>query len=96
MKWYQANIAHTYHDFGHHMLQIPPYELVRVPKPADLNMNGLDPNEYLRFVIAYGLSIPLGEGPDTNLPSKIADAERPQVVRPREDIDYSNSKDIFE
>jgi hypothetical protein len=37
-----------------------------------------DEEDFTRFAISYGLSIPFGEGPEIRLPSQFEDAEKPQ------------------
>lgn len=95
-EWYQTAIRSTYKDFNHHRAGIPPYRLIEVPKPADLVMSGLDDNEFLRFAISYGLSIPFGEGPDVGLPRQFAETERPKVWQPPHQVDYADSKDVYD
>lgn len=94
--WYQRSILSTYEDFNHVNAGIPPYELTEVPKPADLEMKGLDDNDFRRFAIAYGLSVPYGEGPEIGLPSQFPQAERPKVSQPTGVVDYLDSKDVYD
>jgi hypothetical protein len=75
---------------------IPPYELTEVPKPSDLEMDGLNVAEFRRFAIAYGLSVPFGEGPEIGLPSQFAEPERPKVRQPKGVVDYLDSKDAYD
>lgn len=95
-KWYQTAISSTHKDFNHKNGGIPPYKLVEVPKPVDLAMSTLHEDEFRRFAISYGLSIPFGEGPDIGLPSQFAEAERPSAWRPPGLIDYADSKDVYD
>jgi hypothetical protein len=95
-KWYQKTILSTYEDFGHVNCGIPPYELTEVPKPSDPEMNGFGPPDFRRFAIAYGLSVPYGEGPDIGLPSQFAEAERPRPWQPKGVVDYLDSKDAYD
>ena len=60
----QTCIGSTYHELKHKNAGIPPYKLVEVPKPGDLTMTALHRDEFRRFAISYGLSIPFREGPD--------------------------------
>ncbi|TXR47500.1 hypothetical protein [Phyllobacterium endophyticum] len=92
--WYCTAITSTYVRFKHHNAGIPPYELREVPRPADLNMYGLADQEFRRFAISYGLSIPFGEGPDLGLPSQFTDAEKPRQWQPSGVVDYADSKDL--
>lgn len=93
--WYQRSISATYKDFGHKNAGVPPYKLVQVPPASDLDMAGLPKSEFIRFAIAYGLSIPFGEGPDIALPSHFTVAERPAPKPPSNVIDYLDSKDAY-
>ena len=74
---------------------IPPFSLEEVPAPPDLMMQSADSSEYHRFLIAYGLSIPFGEGPDFEMPKNVKPAPRPQK-RVTDVPDYLNHKDIFD
>jgi hypothetical protein len=94
--WYRSAISSTYEDYKHHKAGIPPYKLIEVPMPADFTMSGLDDHEFLRFAISYGLSIPFGEGPEVGLPSQFSEAERPQLWRPPDLVDYADSKDVYD
>jgi hypothetical protein len=67
-----------------------------VPKPSDLEMGKVDVADFRRFAIAYGLSVPFGEGPEIGLPSQFAEAERPRVRQPRGVVDYLDSKDAYD
>ena len=95
-EWYQDTILSTHEDFKHLNAGIPPYELMEVPRPGDLNMNGLQGDGFRRLAIAYGLSVPFGEGPDTGLPSEFAPAKRPKARQPLGVVDYGDSKDVYD
>jgi len=94
--WYQKAISSTYKKFQHSNAGIPPYELIEVPKPADLDMRQIPAEHFRRFAISYGLSIPLGEGPDVRLPSQVPDAIKPQKARASGVVDYADSKDVYD
>jgi hypothetical protein len=94
--WYQARIGATYKDFNHHQAGIPPYKLVGIPKPSDLDMHGIPDEEFRRFAIAYGLSVPFGEGPEISLPRHFKKAEPLPPRRLKNIIDYSDSKDAYD
>ncbi len=70
-KWFQDAILCTHKDFGHFNIKVPPYHLVEVPVPKDLALNGLAADSFYRFAVAYGLSVPFGEGPEIRLPCDI-------------------------
>jgi hypothetical protein len=69
--------------------------MIEVPKPGDIAMASLHRDEFRRFAISYGLSIPFGEGPDVGLPSQFSKAE-PLATRklPGHVVDYADSKDV--
>ena len=95
-KWYQSTILRTYKDFGHANAGIPPYELTEVPKPADLDMAGIDAHFFRRFTVAYGLSVPFGEGPEIGLPSHFEMAPPREAWQPKGVVDYFDSKDAYD
>jgi hypothetical protein len=94
--WYQARIGATYDDFNHHQAGIPPYKLVGIPKPSDLDMHGIPDDEFRRFAIAYGLSVPFGEGPEIRLPGHFKKAEPLPERKTTGIIDYGDSKDAYD
>jgi hypothetical protein len=94
-RWYQQTILSTHDNFGHINAGIPPYELTEVPKPSDLEMEEMDVADFRRFAIAYGLSVPFGEGPEIGLPSQFAEPERAKVRQPKDVVDYLDSKDAY-
>ena len=75
---------------------VPPYELSEVGTPSDVKMNGLTAAEFGRFAVAYGLSVPSGEGPDIGLPSEFSYTEPPRVRQHANVVDYLDSKDVYE
>lgn len=95
-SWYQDSILSTYTHHKHSNAGIPPYELTEVPLPGDLDMNGLPYHDFGRFAIAYGLSVPFGEGPEVRLPSEISDAESRKVRKPAAVVSYEDSKDVYD
>lgn len=95
-KWYQQAILSTYREFGQVNAGIPPYELTEVPKPRDLNMDRLEEADFRRFAIAYGLSVPYGEGPEIRLPSQFQKVKRKKPIRMNNIIDYLDSKDAYD
>ncbi|MGI0479457.1 hypothetical protein ACN4EE_01570 [Geminocystis sp. CENA526] len=67
--YYQDTIKSTHIAFNQERFDIPPYKLKNVPYPGgglteteDFSMSGISPKYFHRFAIAYGLSIPDGEG----------------------------------
>jgi hypothetical protein len=94
--WYQQSIRSTHKEFSHRNVGIPPYQLTEVPKPSDLDMGAIQPSAFRRFAIAYGLSVPHGEGPEIRLPSQIADLETPiQRRRMKNIVEYEDIKDAY-
>ena len=95
-KWYRTSIESTHKDFQHLNAGIPPYRLREVEKPDDLNMNGLSDNCFRRLAIAYGLSVPKGEGPDIGLPSQFEAVAKRARQRPTGVVDYLDSKEVYD
>ena len=96
MKWYQDTIEATHHNFRQEKAGIPPYQLRGVPRPNDLEMNGLMDSDFARFAIAYGLSVPFGEGPDIGLPSQFAEVEPAMAELDDSIVDYQDTKDVYD
>jgi hypothetical protein len=95
-KWYQKAIISTYEKFQHKNAGIPPYQLTEVPKPADLDMSDIPEEQFRRFAISYGLSVPLGEGPEVRLPSRVPNARKPKLAAKVGIVDYADSKDVYD
>jgi hypothetical protein len=94
--FYQNAILETYAKHQHERCGIPPYALARVPRPSDLELNGLSELDFPRFAIAYGLSIPQGEQSDFTLPTMIEPLP-PRRPRGRSDsISYEDSRDAYD
>ena len=79
-EWYRCAILSAYDDFNHHNAGIPPYDLIEVPKPSDLTMNGLHRDCFRRLAIAYGLSVPFGEGPKHRFAKPIPTCQTPETA----------------
>jgi hypothetical protein len=94
--FYCNSIGDTYEEFGHRSAGIPPYGLTKVPNPEDLDLGRLSEGDFLRFIIAYGLSVPLGEGPDIKLPSQFELAPPAPVRDKGPGYEYGDTKDIFD
>ena len=94
-EWYRHSIESTYTAFQHHNAGIPPYKLLEVPPPSDLALDADRDGEFIRFAISYGLSIPMGEGPEVGLPSQFQEAELPRRWTPPGAVDYADSKDVY-
>jgi hypothetical protein len=94
--FFQKSIKGTYKRHNLRSFGVPPFELINVPAPDDLQMQSVNPHEYHRFLIAYGLAVPFGEGPYIGLPSQF---EVIVPVRPALSNalpDYADHKDIFD
>lgn len=83
--FYQKAVLSTYDDFNHANAGIPRYELAEIPQPDDLDMGNVPKSDGHRFHVAYGLSIPMGEGPEIKLPREF-DELSPTPPRPLEPI----------
>jgi hypothetical protein len=93
--FYRTSISSTYGNRQHQNYGIPPYELRVPPKPHDLELGDMDPDLYHRFLVAHGLSIPFGEGPDIRLPSQTeAPQRRRKVIGPG--YSYEDMKSMFD
>jgi hypothetical protein len=69
--YYKSLIQTTHSARMHDNLNIPPYSLMTVHKPRDLDLAGINESDYHRFAVSYGLSVPDGEIADYKLPSMI-------------------------
>jgi hypothetical protein len=96
LHWYRSTISATHRDFHHQRAHIPRYELIAVPKPKDLDMGQIDAGTFDRFAVAYGLSIPFGEGPDLGLPSQFEDVPRPTPGVLPGVTPYEDTRDAFD
>jgi hypothetical protein len=68
---------------------------MEVPPPADIDLHRLPALAFGRFAIAYGLSIPFGEGPEIGLPRQFKKMG-PPPVRPPTAVEYGDSKDVYD
>jgi hypothetical protein len=59
-------------------------------------MRGIPDEEFRRFAIAYGLSVPYGEGPEIRLPGHFKKAEPPPERKTKGIVAYSDSKDAYD
>jgi len=72
---------------------VPRYKMLKVQRPKDLTLKNSD--DFTRFAISYGLSVPFGEG-DFRLPSQFAEAEKPRDWMPLDVISYADTKDVYD
>lgn len=68
-KYYHDTIDSTYEAFNLRSTGMPRYQMLDVPVPSDFNMKTITEEQFHRFLIAYGLSIPDYQAPEFNLPS---------------------------
>lgn len=93
-KWYGSTISSTYAEFQQDRAGVPPYKMLKVQRPKDLVLSEAD--EFTRFAISYGLSIPFGEGPEFRLPSQFAAPEQPRQWESPGIVNYADSKDVYD
>ncbi|MYA88909.1 MAG: hypothetical protein F4X97_10750, partial [Boseongicola sp. SB0662_bin_57] len=95
-SFYQQSISNGYERNTLRLYGIPPFDLIEVPFPADLLMGSVKTRDYHRFLIAYGLSVPYGEGPEIGLPSQFDPVPPRAPIRTTGMPDYRDHKDIFD
>ena len=59
-EWYGSTISSTYSEFQQDRAGVPQYKMLKVQRPKDLTLK--DSDDFTRFAISYGLSVPFGEG----------------------------------
>ncbi len=94
--FYAKTITATHTEFNQQSAGIPPYQLKTLPFPKDLRMHPLSQQEYYRFAVAYGLSLPAYEGAQVRLPSAVAD-NQPHKMKVRyaaRPTGYTDTKDL--
>ena len=89
----QRTVEDTHEQFQHNNAGIPPYRIKQIPVPDNLATNGLAPEEFHRFSVAYGLCIPEWEGPEIRLPKQVESNIRPPSTSrvPR----YEDTRDMM-
>lgn len=94
--FYAETITATHAEFNQQSAGIPPYQLKTLPFPKDLRMHPLSQQEYYRFAVAYGLSLPAYEGAQVRLPSEVADNQphRMKVRYAARQTSYMDTKDL--
>lgn len=93
--FFKDTIQSTHTDFKQENAGIPPYKITHIPPPKDLSVNGIDPKEFNRFAVAYGLCIPNWEGPEIRLPSQIETNESPFRQLQERPERYEDTKDMM-
>lgn len=94
--WYTDALASTYSAFQHDRAGVPPYKMLQVPTPRDFVSTTNDDQDFNRYAISYGLSVPFGEGPDIGLPSQFTVVDLPKTRVLAGAVDYLDSKDVFD
>lgn len=67
IQFYPSTISDTFHAFNHRYAGVPSYYARNFPIPADLNEQ-ITQQQFHRFAVAYGLSIPEYGMPEVRLP----------------------------
>ena len=91
--WFCNAISSTYDEFDQKAGHIPPYKVSEIPVPDDLSMNGIPIEDFRRFSVAYGLSIPYGEIHDIGLPNLFNRIIPPPQVKPQA-TPYLDTKEL--
>ena len=95
-RFYQTSIKFGYDASTLRNYDIPPFKLKFVPAPPDLDMGTVPRSEYHRFLIAYGLSVPAGEGPELKLPGQFDTISRRIAEAKNSHGDYADHKDMYD
>ena len=96
IPFFQNTIESTYSDFNHKNIGIPSYQLKEIPAPENLAVNGLEPQEFGRFTVAYGLCLLAYEDPNfMRLPSQVAKDESPIQPEYSQPENYENTRDLM-
>lgn len=94
--FYNHTIVETYEVHAHRRHGIPPYRLIQIPSPSDFDLGTVNAEDYHRFLVAHGLSVPVGEGPEIKLPSEIPPIPPPQKTEEDFAPNYADSKDMYD
>ncbi|HEY9659683.1 MAG TPA: hypothetical protein V6C65_14585, partial [Allocoleopsis sp.] len=70
-NYYIDTIESTYDAFHLSSTGMPRYKMRNIPVPGDFSMSGLEEDDFHRFSIAYGLSIPDYDAPEFKLPTQM-------------------------
>lgn len=95
INFYKITILGTHSAFQHKKAGIPSYDQKAIPTPKDFSMNGLSSQDFHRFAVAYGLSVPEGDCPEVRLPSEMDDADS-QIIKTTissERLRYEDTRD---
>ncbi|QQE67682.1 hypothetical protein GFS31_43950 (plasmid) [Leptolyngbya sp. BL0902] len=91
----QNTVQDTHAAFKHDSAGIPPYRIKQIPVPSDLTTNGLAPEEFHRFAVAYGLCIPAWEGPEIRLPRQVEWNAKPPSTEDSPIPRYEDTRDMM-
>jgi hypothetical protein len=94
--FYLGTITSTHTQFNQSSAGVPPYQVKKLPLPKDLMTNPFGKQEFHRFAVAYGLSLPIYEGAQVRLPSQVA-ANQPvpgKVRYPESQPKYMDTRDL--
>jgi hypothetical protein len=94
--FYQQTITDTYTKFNHSSAGIPPYQLKTLPFPKDLAAYSFSKQEFHRFAVAYGLSLPSYESAAVRLPKDVATDQprRGQIKQSPAPSKHADMKDL--
>ncbi|ACB53668.1 hypothetical protein cce_4320 [Crocosphaera subtropica ATCC 51142] len=82
-EFYRDTIEGTHTAFCQERCGIPSYNVQNVPFPSDFDMKGISKNNFHRFAIAYGLSIPDYQAPEVKgFPKQFADVQSSPLCQP--------------
>jgi hypothetical protein len=95
IPWYRDVLLGAWSQQKLRNFGFPPFELLEIRCPKDLSVREERRQEYHRLAIAYGLSVPLGEGPDVGLPSQFE--KSPPMPQWSPSVgNYLDSKDAYD
>lgn len=99
LPFFQQLPMRTYQDFSHRNCGIAGYEVGLLPAPSQLNMNGLESQDFHRFAVAFGLATDYANlSPALHLPKQVA--ENAPIVYAKQPggggvTPYEDSKDAY-
>ncbi len=99
LPFFQQLPAQTYQERSHRNYGILGYDVKLLPAPPQLQLNGLDPQDFHRFAVAFGLATDYANlAPALHLPTQVAE-NIPEVYAARSvggDVTpYEDSRDAY-
>ena len=94
--WYRDIIYRTHSEFQQARAGIPQYRLTHLPIPRDVRMTDAQMSRFDRLAVAYGLSVPAGEGPDFLEPRLFHGPLPPTYADIGDVIPFDQNQSIFE